>query len=160
MRCTRSRLERRWSGVNQITHHFGSKDSLLVHAAFPGLLHDAKRMEKIGSQAADADTFRRNIARTVLALPSLPAVARALSTGIARQDLGPVIDRHLQLLFRQSERYVRRLAEVRGWTADRPLRVEVRTFWSTALGAMLLARAGVGGSTADLDVAGTLTLHG
>jgi AcrR family transcriptional regulator len=65
------------SGVfpNQVTHHFGSKDALLVHAAFLGLLHDAERMEKLGSQAADADTFRRNIARTVLALPSLPAVA-------------------------------------------------------------------------------------
>src|SRR3546814_13120299 len=34
---------------NQVTYHFGSKDSLLVHAAFLGLLHDAERLEqKIG----------------------------------------------------------------------------------------------------------------
>lgn len=144
---------------NQVTYHFGSKDSLLVHAAFLALLHDAERLEKLGAQAPDAAAFRRTIARVVLALPSLPAVARALAAGISRPDLAPVVDRHLQLLFRQSERYVARLTAGRGWAADRPLPVEVRTFWSTALGAVLLARAGVGGTPADLDLAGTLTLR-
>ncbi len=37
-------------------------------------------------------------------VPSLPAVARALATGIARPELAPVIDKHLRLLFRQTER--------------------------------------------------------
>ncbi|MCP2267071.1 TetR/AcrR family transcriptional regulator C-terminal domain-containing protein [Promicromonospora thailandica] len=151
----------RTAGVfpNQVTYHFGSKDSLLVHAAFLALLHDAERLEKLGAQATDAAAFRRGIARVVLTLPSLPAVARALAAGISRPDLAPVVDRHLQLLFRQSERYVRRLADGRGWATGRPPHVEVRTFWSTALGAMLLARAGVGGTPADLDLASTLTLH-
>ena len=144
---------------NQITYHFGSKDSLLVHAAFLGLLHDTRRIERVGHQAADAETFRRNIARVVLALPSLPLVAGALALGIGRSDLAPVIDRHLQLLFRQSERFLRALSDDRGWDIERPPAQEARTFWSTALGGALLAHAGVQGSATDLDLAGTLTIR-
>lgn len=144
---------------NQVTYHFGSKDSLLVHAAFLGLLHDARRIERIGRQAPDAAAFRRNIARAVLAMPSLPPVARALAAGISKPELAPVVDRHLQLLFRQSERFVGRLVDTRGWRTRRPLDVEARTFWSTALGAVLLVRAGAHGTVADLDLAGALSLH-
>ncbi|MGW8764391.1 TetR/AcrR family transcriptional regulator C-terminal domain-containing protein [Streptomyces sp. NPDC055815] len=144
---------------NQVTYYFGSKDSLLVHAAFLGLLHDARRIERIGRQAPDAAAFRRNIARAVLAMPSLPSVARALAAGISKPELAPVVDRHLQLLFRQSERFVGRLVDARGWTARRPLATEVRTFWSTALGAVLLVRAGAHGTVSDLDLAGALTIH-
>ncbi|MEW1900882.1 TetR/AcrR family transcriptional regulator C-terminal domain-containing protein [Streptomyces sp. NPDC086147] len=144
---------------NQVTYHFGSKDALLVHAAFLGLLHDARRIERIGRQAPDAAAFRRNVARAVLAMPSLPSVARALAAGISRPELAPVVDRHLQLLFRQSERFAGRLVDGRGWGTHRPLGVEVRTFWSTALGAVLLVRAGAHGTVADLDLAGALTVH-
>jgi len=143
---------------NQITYHFGSKDSLLVHAAFLALLHDTRRIERVGLQAADGEAFRRTIARVVLALPSLPLVAAALALGIGRGDLAPVIDRHLQLLFRQSERFLRALVDSRGWIIERPITQEVRTFWSAALGGALLAQAGVQGSAADLDLAGTLTI--
>jgi AcrR family transcriptional regulator len=144
---------------NQITYHFGSKDSLLVHAAFLALLHDTRRIERVGRQAADSEAFRRTIARVVLALPSLPLVAGALALGIGRSDLAPVIDRHLQLLFRQSERYLRSLVDGRGWVVERPIAQEARTFWSAALGGALLAQAGVQGSAADLDLAGTLSIH-
>lgn len=144
---------------NQVTYHFGSKDSLLVHAAFLGLLHDAQRVERVGRQAPDAAAFRRNIARAVLAMPSLPSVARALAAGISKPELAPVVDQHLQLLFRQSERFVRQFLGSRGWQARRPLDVEARTFWSTALGAVLLVRAGAHGKVADLDLAGSLTIH-
>ncbi|MFB7837715.1 TetR/AcrR family transcriptional regulator C-terminal domain-containing protein [Streptomyces sp. NPDC056056] len=144
---------------NQVTYYFGSKDALLVHAAFLALLHDARRMERIGRQAADAAAFRRNIARAVLAMPSLPSVARALAGGISKPELAPVVDRHLQLLFRQSERFVGQLIDTRGWKTHRPLSAETRTFWSTALGAVLLVRAGAQGNVADLDLAGALTIH-
>ncbi|WP_445528113.1 TetR/AcrR family transcriptional regulator C-terminal domain-containing protein [Streptomyces cyslabdanicus] len=144
---------------NQVTYYFGSKDSLIVHAAFLGLLHDTRRVERIGRQAPDAATFRRNIARAVLSLPSLPSVARALAAAISKPELAPVVDQHLQLLFRQSERFVSRLIDGRGWKARRPLDVEARTFWSTALGAVLLVRAGAHGTVADLDLAGALTIH-
>lgn len=144
---------------NQVTYYFGSKDSLLVHAAFLGLLHDARRIERIGRQAPDAATFRRNIARAVLAMPSLPSVTRALAAGISKPELAPVVDEHLQLLFLQSERFVRQLIEKRGWRARRPLNVEARTFWSTALGAVLLVRAGAHGTAGDLDLAGALSIH-
>ncbi|WP_030218694.1 TetR/AcrR family transcriptional regulator C-terminal domain-containing protein [Streptomyces bikiniensis] len=144
---------------NQVTYHFGSKDALLVHAAFLGLLHDARRIERIGRQAPDAAAFRRNVARAVLAMPSLPSVARALAAGISKPELAPVVDRHLQLLFRQSERFVGRLVDSRGWGTRRPLGAEARTFWSTALGAVLLVRAGAHGTVADLDLAGALTVY-
>ena len=144
---------------SQVTYYFGSKDSLVVHAAFLALLHDTRRIERIGRAAADAATFRRNIARAVLALPALPLVARALAMGIARPELAEVVDQHIQLLFRQSERFTRQLVESKGWHADRPLDVEARTFWSTALGAALLSRAGAHGTSTDLDLAGALTIH-
>lgn len=144
---------------NQITYYFGSKDSLLVHAAFLGLLHDARRIERIARQAPDAATFRHTIARAVLAMPSLPAVTKALAAGISKPELAPVVDQHLQLLFRQSERFAGQLVRKRGWQARRPLDVEARTFWSTALGAVLLVRAGAHGTNADLDLAGALTIH-
>src|ERR1700761_4685300 len=38
---------------NQVTYYFGSKDSLLVHAAFLGLLHDAEAIESVGLRTAD-----------------------------------------------------------------------------------------------------------
>ncbi len=144
---------------NQITYHFGSKDSLMVHAAFLGLLHDAKRVEKIGWRAIDAESFRRNTSRAVMAMPSLPSVSRALAAAIARPELSEVVDTHLRLLFQQSERYLQALAAERNWRSERPLALEVRTFWSAALGATLLFRAGLNGRTSDLDLAQTLTLH-
>ena len=33
---------------SQVTYYFGSKDSLVVHAAFLALLHDTRRIERIG----------------------------------------------------------------------------------------------------------------
>ncbi|MFC6517573.1 TetR/AcrR family transcriptional regulator C-terminal domain-containing protein [Streptomyces goshikiensis] len=51
------------------------------------------------------------------------------------------------------------LTDRRGWRTRRPLSVETRTFWSTALGAVLLVRAGAHGTVADLDLAGALTIH-
>ncbi|WBP91386.1 TetR/AcrR family transcriptional regulator C-terminal domain-containing protein [Kitasatospora cathayae] len=49
---------------------------------------------------------------------------------------------------------------VRGdWRARWPLNVEAGTFWSTALGAVLLVRAGAHGTADDLDLTGALTIH-
>jgi AcrR family transcriptional regulator len=145
---------------NQVTYYFGSKDSLLVHAAFLALLHDAETVEPAGYQAADSAAFRREIAQAVLSLPSLPVVASALAMAIARPDLAPVVHKHLRLLFRQSERYLRRVTRERGWTLRRTPAAEARTFWSAALGAVLLARAGAASTTAEFDLAGTLTIGG
>lgn len=144
---------------NQVTYHFGSKDALLVQAAFRGMLRDARRVERIGRRSADPEAFRRNIARAVLAMPSLPAVTRALASAISRPELTGVVDTHLQLLFRQAERFTSDILTARGWSLARPLGAEVRTFWSAALGAVLLVRAGTHGDPAALDLAGTLTVH-
>jgi AcrR family transcriptional regulator len=144
---------------NQITYYFGSKDSLLVHAAFLGLLHDAKRIEQVGESAPDAYHFRTDVAHAVLSLPSLPPVTRALAAGISRPELASVVNTHLKLLFRQSERYLRRLTAARGWELQRSISSEVRTFWSAALGAMLLLCANENGaSSSDLDLAGMMSI--
>jgi AcrR family transcriptional regulator len=144
---------------NQVTYYFGSKDSLFVHAAFLALLHDAKRVETVGLSAQSPSSFRTAIARTVLILPSLPLVVRALAAGTSRPDLAKVVDQHLNLLFGQSERYLARLMRQRNWQIQRPLPVETRTFWSAAFGAALLSQAGVTGSGNDFDLAGTLTVR-
>ncbi|WP_432533086.1 TetR/AcrR family transcriptional regulator C-terminal domain-containing protein [Kineococcus arenarius] len=144
---------------NQVTYHFGSKDSLLVQAAFLGLLHDARRVERVGRRSRDPEAFRRNIARTVLAMPSLPAVTRALASAIAQPDLADLVDSRLQVLFRQSERFLAQTLQAHDWRTTRPVAVEVRTFWSAALGAVLLVRAGTHGDSTELDLAGTLTVQ-
>ncbi|MBP2216957.1 TetR/AcrR family transcriptional regulator C-terminal domain-containing protein [Arthrobacter sp. CAN_C5] len=144
---------------SQVTYYFGSKDSLFIHAAFLALLHDAKRVEAVGVAALSPSSFRSAMARTVLILPSMPLVVRALAVGTSRPDLAPVVDQHLNVLFRQSERYLTRLLKQREWQIERPLPVETRTFWSAAFGAALLSQAGVAGNSNDLDLAGTLTVR-
>lgn len=144
---------------NQVTYYFGSKDSLLIHAAFLALLHDGHRIESVGFTVRSAESFRAGIARTVLALPSIPVVVRALAIGSARPALAEIVDHHLQLLFRQSERYLARLLEERGWRIARSIPVETRTFWSAAFGATLLSQAGAPGTPSDFDLAGTLTVR-
>ncbi|WP_159733332.1 TetR/AcrR family transcriptional regulator C-terminal domain-containing protein [Arthrobacter sp. 9V] len=144
---------------NQVTYYFGSKDSLFIHAAFLALLHDAERVETVGLSVESPASFRGAMARTVLILPSLPLVVRALAAGTSRPDLSAVVDQHLNLLFRQSERYLTRLLKQRKWELERPLPVETRTFWSAAFGATLLSQAGVTGNGNDLDLAGTLTVR-
>lgn len=144
---------------NQVTYYFGSKDSLLIHAAFLALLHDAERVEAVGNTPHTPSRFCTAVARTVLLLPSLPIVVRALAVGASRDHLAPVVNQHLDLLFRQSERYLARLLRQRGWDTKRPISIEVRTFWSAAFGAVLLSQAGAAGTANDLDLAGTLTVH-
>lgn len=144
---------------NQITYYFGSKDVLFVHAAFLGLLHDAERIESVGFTVSSPAAFASGIARTVLALPSIANVVRALAVSSARPELSAVVDHHLRLLFRQSERYLAELLERRGWVTDRAVAAEVRTFWSAALGATLLSQAGALGTPADLDLAGTISVR-
>ncbi|KUM42263.1 TetR family transcriptional regulator [Arthrobacter sp. EpRS71] len=144
---------------NQVTYYFGSKDSLFIHAAFLALLHDAERVEAIGHSAGSPESFRRNMARVALMLPSMPLVVRALAVGTSRPPLAAVVDQHLNLLFRQSERYLGRLLKQRQWDVQRTMLVEIRTFWSAAFGATLLSQAGVTGSGSDVDLAGTLTVR-
>lgn len=144
---------------NQVTYYFGSKDSLFIHAAFLALLHDAERVEAVGLSVQSPSSFRSAMARTVLILPSMPLVVRALAVGTSRPDLATVVDQHLNLLFRQSERFLARLLRQRSWKIQRPLPVETRTFWSAAFGATLLSQAGVTGNGNDLDLAGILTLR-
>ncbi|GAA4777382.1 TetR/AcrR family transcriptional regulator C-terminal domain-containing protein [Citricoccus nitrophenolicus] len=144
---------------NQVTYYFGSKDALLIHSAFFALLHDAERLEAAGYRMQTVEGFKSVMARTILALPSMRLVAQAVATGNANPGLAGTLGYYLHLLFRQSERYLQTLIGERNWSHKRPLTVEVRTFWSTAFGAVLLSRAGVRGSALDLDLAGTLTIY-
>ncbi|MDP9886239.1 AcrR family transcriptional regulator [Sinomonas atrocyanea] len=144
---------------NQITYHFGSKDSLFIHAAFVLLLRDAGRLEGVGTRLSSAEAFRRAMARTVLVTPSLPVVISALALARAKPKLSPVVKGHLSLLFRISEHYLENMLALRGWVIDRSLRQEVKTFWSAAFGAILIAESGYPGTQADLDLAGTLTVR-
>lgn len=144
---------------NQITYHFGSKDSLFIHAAFALMLRDAERIEGVGARLSTAEAFRRAIARTVLVTPSLPVVISALALARAKPKLSPVVKGHLSLLFRISEHHLENILAVRGWRIDRSPRQEVKTFWAAAFGAILIAESGYPGTQADLDLAGTLTIH-
>jgi AcrR family transcriptional regulator len=143
---------------NQITHHYGSKDRLVLDASFALFLRDTTRLQAAGRRATSADAFRQVLARTALAMPSTPLVVRALaSTGddAAQRDRVRLL---LQVLFRQSERYLDRVVAEHGWTSRSGVGRDARTFWSAVFGATLLADAGVTGGPSDLDLAGTVSI--
>jgi AcrR family transcriptional regulator len=144
---------------NQITYYFGSKDALFVHAAFLMLLRDAARLEPIGRRQRTPAAFCAALSRTALALPSLPAVVEAMSITRRRPELRPLAEQNLTVLFRQAEHYLTAILTRRGWEVDRTPEVEARTFWSAVLGARLIAESGYPGTSADVDVAGVLTVH-
>ncbi|MEV4534215.1 TetR/AcrR family transcriptional regulator C-terminal domain-containing protein [Asanoa sp. NPDC049518] len=144
---------------NQITYYFGSKDALFVHAAFLMLLRDAARLEPIGRRQRTPAAFRAALSRTALALPSLPAVVEAMSITRRRPELRTLAEQNLTVLFRQAEHYLTAILNRRGWSIDRGPEVEARTFWSAVLGARLIAESGYPGTSADVDVAGVLTVH-
>ncbi len=143
---------------NQITHHYGSKDRLVLDAAFALFLRDTARLQAAGRRATSAEQFRKVLARTALAMPSTVIVVQALaSTGddAAQRERVRLL---LAILFRQSERYLERITQEQGWTSASGADRDARTFWSAAFGATLLASAGVTGSPSDLDLAATLSV--
>jgi AcrR family transcriptional regulator len=144
---------------HQITYYFGSKDGLFVHAALSTLLRDAARLESVGRRRRTPETFRAALARTALALPSIPPAVQAMSIARERPELHSTAQMYLAILFRRAEHYLVALLERRAWTVDRPPAVEVRTFWSAVLGARLIADSGYGGRPADVDLAGLLTVR-
>jgi AcrR family transcriptional regulator len=144
---------------HQVTYYFGSKDALFVQAAFLLLLREARRLEPIGLRQRTPAAFRAAVARTTLALPALPVVVRAMSISHVRPELQKLAQQRLAVLFRQAEHYLARVLERRDWTLDRPIEVEVRTFWSAVMGARLISESGYGGHSSDIDVAGVLTIR-
>jgi AcrR family transcriptional regulator len=144
---------------NQITHHFGSKDRLVLDAAFTLFLRDTARLQAAGRRAPTATTFRAVIARSAFLMPSTPLVVAAL----ARADDGePALrERSAQfvaLLFRQSERYLARVVAERGWVSTDGVARDARTFWSAVFGGVLLARSGAAGAPSDVDLAATISI--
>ncbi|MGN8048731.1 TetR/AcrR family transcriptional regulator C-terminal domain-containing protein [Curtobacterium sp. 22159] len=143
---------------NQITHHYGSKDRLVLDAAFALFLRDTTRLQAAGRRATSPEAFRHVLARTALAMPSTPLVVRALAAAgddAVQRDRVRLL---LQVLFRQSERYLDRVVTEHGWTSGSGVGRDARTFWSAVFGATLLADAGVTGGPSDLDLAGTVSI--
>lgn len=143
---------------NQITHHFGSKDRLVLDAAFALFLRDTTRLQAAGRRTTSAEAFRQVLARTALAMPSTPLVVRALASAGDDTDQRDRVRLLLAVLFRQSERYLERVVTEHGWTSRSGVGRDARTFWSAVFGATLLADAGVTGGPSDLDLAGTVSI--
>lgn len=144
---------------NQITHHFGSKDRLVLDAAFVLFLRDTTRLQAAARRAGSADAFRNVLARTALAMPSTSVVVRALSSVGGDAELRGRVKVLLVVLFRQSERYLERTINEHGWTSQSGVGRDVRTFWSAIFGATLLADAGVTGGPSDVDLSSTLSIR-
>jgi AcrR family transcriptional regulator len=143
---------------NQITHHFGSKDRLVLDAAFALFLRDTTRLQAAGRRATTAEAFRQVLARTALAMPSTPLVVRALAAAGDDAAQRERVRLLLAVLFRQSERYLDRVVSEHGWTSPSGVGRDARTFWSAVFGATLLADAGVTGGPSDLDLEGTVSI--
>ncbi|MBT2501185.1 TetR/AcrR family transcriptional regulator C-terminal domain-containing protein [Curtobacterium sp. ISL-83] len=142
---------------NQITHHFGSKDRLVLDASFALFLRDTARLQAAGRRARTADGFRRALARTALAMPSTTLVVHALGTSADDAQRARVREL-LAVLFRQSERYLDRVLAERSWSSANGTGRDARTFWSAVFGAVLLSDAGVAGGPSDVDLATTVTI--
>lgn len=143
---------------NQITHHFGSKDRLVLDASFALFLRDTTRLQVAGRRARSAESFRQVLARTALAMPSTLLVVRALAAAGDDPGQRERVRLLLAVLFRQSERYLERVVTERAWTSGSGVGRDARRFWSAVFGATLLADAGVTGGPSDLDLAGTVSI--
>jgi AcrR family transcriptional regulator len=143
---------------NQITHHFGSKDRLVLDASFALFLRDTTRLQAVGRRARSAETFRQTLARTALAMPSTLLVVRALAATGDDDGQRERVRLLLAVLFRQSERYLDRVVAEHGWASGSGVGRDARTFWSAVFGATLLVDAGVTGGPSDLDLAGTVSI--
>ncbi|MGU3408715.1 TetR/AcrR family transcriptional regulator C-terminal domain-containing protein [Microbacterium sp. M1A1_1b] len=144
---------------NQITHHFGSKDRLVVDAAFVRFLRDTTRLQTAGRRASSPEAFRQVLARTALAMPSTGLLVAALGTAQDDDALRERTGTLLAVLFRQSERYLERVVAEHDWTSEHGIPRDARTFWSAVFGAVLFATAGAVGGPSDVDVAATISIR-
>jgi AcrR family transcriptional regulator len=143
---------------NQITHHFGSKDRLLLDAAFTLFLRDSARLQVAGRHATTASAFKAVIARSAFLMPSTPLVVAALARAAGDATTNARAAQLVALLFRQSERYLDRIVDDNGWHwADGSSR-DAKTFWSAVFGAVMLAGSGVAGGPSDVDLAATIAI--
>lgn len=71
----------------------------------------------------------------------------------------PAVETGLQLLFRQSERFLARKLDEHGWTTEQGISRATKTFWSAVFGAVLISQAGFPGGPSSVDVAATLSLR-
>jgi AcrR family transcriptional regulator len=143
---------------NQITHHFGSKDRLVLDAAFVLFLRDTARLQAAGRRASSPSTFRTVLARSAFLMPSTPLVVGALSRAAGDPALRARSAELVALLFRQSERYLTRIVTERGWRSTDGVARDARTFWSAVFGAVLFAEVGVPGGPSDVDLAATMSI--
>ena len=144
---------------NQVTYYFGSKEGLFVQAAFLLLLRQSSHLESVGGRQRTPAGFARALARVALQLPAVPTAVEAMAIARQKPELGPLARNGLRLLFHQSEGFLERTLTRRGWAADRPVGLEVKTFWSTVLGARLISESGFGGHPTDVGLAGVLTIR-
>lgn len=143
---------------NQITHHYGSKDALYITAAFALLLRQSDRLRTAGRLAVEPDEFTRDLARTALAMPSLPAVVGTLSVARANPVVQPDLRSAMSVFFRQSDRYLARVLREHRWTAPQGVEAAVRTFWGEVFGAVLMSQAGFPGGPGEKDIAAAVEI--
>lgn len=143
---------------NQITHHFGSKDALYVDAAFSLLLRDTARLRTLSRRSASPESFVNALARTALGVPSIPMVVTALGMGRANPGVRQSLNTGMRILFRQSTSYVESVLRDKSWHMPKSVDKEVRTFWSTIFGAVLLGQAGISQVPSGLEVAAMVSI--
>jgi TetR/AcrR family transcriptional regulator, regulator of cefoperazone and chloramphenicol sensitivity len=120
---------------------------------------DSRRQAWMTSRQPTPAGFCRALARVALQLPAVPTAVEAMAIARQKPDLGPTVRNRVWLLFHQGEGFLARTLTRRGWVADRPVAVEVKTFWSAVLGARLISDSGFGGRSSDVDLAGVLTIR-
>lgn len=143
---------------NQVTHHFGSKDQLYAAAAFSRFLRDTSRLPRSTRSAKTPEAFATAIARTALAMPSLPSVVSSLDLARHHPALQDMVSGYLRLLLSRSERFLEEATDARGWDTEHGIRRSVKTFWTSIFGTALTHAAGFAGTSDDIDIAAGLSL--
>ncbi len=144
---------------HQITHHYGSKDALYITAAFALLLRESDRLRTAGHRATSPDGFKRKLASTALAMPSLPAVVGTLAVARANPGVQAELRGAMSVVFRQSDRYLAEVLEERRWMAPQGVEAAVRTFWGEVFGAVLMCQAGFTGGPSEQDIAAAVEIR-
>lgn len=121
---------------NQVTHHFGTKSSLYVHAASYAVLRTANLAEQHSHDSGDPEDHARRLV-TFLLGPGAGAVmmfAEAMLIARKTPELQALVSRTSTELYSAGEEAMVDLTQRPDWRVTAPMGLITRGFWTGILG--------------------------
>jgi AcrR family transcriptional regulator len=121
---------------NQVTHHFGSKQALYVHAASHAILRTAKHAERHSRDSTGPEDHARRLVTYLLGPGAGPVMMFAEAMLMARRTpaLQDLVTQTSVELYTAGESAMVDIVERPDWQVDAPTGLITRGFWTAVLG--------------------------